>query len=106
MHELGINIFLRDAPAVVVAFAEKNNPIAPTDCVIALSYFDLAARAAGLGCCWNGYFYVSAQSFPPMVKAIDLPEGFAPYGALMVGYPRYRYHRIPARRPARVIYRP
>ncbi|MBN1176753.1 MAG: nitroreductase family protein [Dehalococcoidales bacterium] len=56
MHELGLNIFLRNAPAVVVTYAEKDNPIAATDCVIALSYFDLAAKAAGLGCYWNGYF--------------------------------------------------
>jgi nitroreductase/Pyruvate/2-oxoacid:ferredoxin oxidoreductase delta subunit len=106
MHELGINIFLRDAPAVVVAFAEKNNPIAAIDCVIALSYFDLTAKAAGLGCCWNGYFNISAQSFTPMVKAIALPVGFAPYGALMVGYPKYKYLRIPSRRPVRIIYQP
>jgi nitroreductase/Pyruvate/2-oxoacid:ferredoxin oxidoreductase delta subunit len=106
LHEIGINIFLRDAPAVVVAFAEKNNPIATADCVIATSYFDLAAKAAGLGCYWNGYFYMSAQSFPPMVKAIALPEGFMPYAALCVGYPKYKYQRIPARKEARIIYRP
>jgi nitroreductase/Pyruvate/2-oxoacid:ferredoxin oxidoreductase delta subunit len=106
MHEIGINIFLRNAPAVVVAFAEKNNPIIATDCVIATSYFDLAAKAAGLGCYWNGYFYMSAQSFPPMVEAIALPEGFMPYAALCVGYPKYKYQRVPPRKPARVIYRP
>lgn len=106
MHDMGINIFLRDAPVVVVACAEKNNPIAATDCAIALSYFDLAAKAAGLGCCWNGYFYFAAQSFPSMIKAVALPEGFTPYGALMVGYPKYKYQRIPARKPARIIYRP
>jgi len=104
MHELGFNIFLRNAPAVVVPFSEKSNPIAAADCVIAMSYFDLAARAAGLGCYWNGYFYVSAQSFPPMVEAIALPEGFTPYAAAGMGYPRYKYRRIPPRKNARIIY--
>jgi nitroreductase/NAD-dependent dihydropyrimidine dehydrogenase PreA subunit len=106
MHEMGINIFLRNAPAVIVAFAEKNNPIAATDCAIALSYFDLAAISSGLGCCWNGYFYFAAQSFDPMVKAVALLEGFTPYSALVVGYPKYKYQRIPPRKPARIIYRP
>ncbi len=106
MHDIGLNIFLRNAPAVVVTFAEKNNPIAATDCAIALSYFDLAAKAAGLGCCWNGYFYISAQSFPPMVEAVALPEGFTPYAALGLGYPRYKYQRIPSRQPARISYQP
>lgn len=103
MHEMGLNIFLRDAPAVVVTYAIKN-PIAATDCVIALSYFDLAAKAAGLGCYWNGYFYISAQSFPPMVEAIALPDGFTPYAALCVGYPKFKYQRIPPRKRARTIY--
>ena len=104
--DAGHDVFLQGAPAVVVAYAEKDNRIAATDCAIALGYFDLAAKSAGLGCCWAGFFYMSAGSYPPMMEAIALPEGFAPYGALMVGYPKYRYTRIPARRPARLIYRP
>jgi nitroreductase/NAD-dependent dihydropyrimidine dehydrogenase PreA subunit len=104
--DTGHDVFLQNAPAVVTAFAEKNNPIAATDCAIALGYFDLAAKSAGLGCCWAGFFYMAAGSFPAMVEAIALPEGFAPYGALMVGYPKYKYMRIPARRPVRIIYRP
>jgi nitroreductase/Pyruvate/2-oxoacid:ferredoxin oxidoreductase delta subunit len=105
MHEMGINIFLRNAPAVVVTFAEENNPITAMDSVIALSYFDLTAKSAGLGCCWNGYFQMAAKSFPAMKKAVALPEGFTVYGAMMVGYPRYEYRRIPARKAARIIYR-
>ena len=104
--DAGYDVFLRDAPALVVAFAEKNNPIAATDGAIALGYFDLAACSAGLGCCWAGFFKFAAASFPAMVEAIALPAGFAPYGALMVGYPRYKYQRIPSRQPARIIYRP
>jgi nitroreductase/NAD-dependent dihydropyrimidine dehydrogenase PreA subunit len=106
MHDMGFNIFLRNAPALVTVFSEKNNPMAATDCAIALGYFDLAAKSAGLGCCWDGYFYISAATFPPMIKAIGLPDGFSPYGALMVGYPKHSYMRIPPRKPPRIIYRP
>jgi nitroreductase/NAD-dependent dihydropyrimidine dehydrogenase PreA subunit len=104
--DAGIDVFFHNAPALVTAYSEKNNPIAATDCAIALSYFDLAAISAGLGCCWDGFFYMSAGSYPPMMEAIALTEGFAPYGALVVGYPEYKYRRIPARKPARIIYRP
>ena len=103
--DMGQDIFLRDAPAIVLAYAEKNGPMSATDCAIALGYFDLAAKTAGLGCCWAGFFYMSAGTYPDMIKAIALPEGFTPYGALMVGYPRYKYHRAPARKPADIIYR-
>jgi nitroreductase/NAD-dependent dihydropyrimidine dehydrogenase PreA subunit len=106
MQDMGFDIFLRNTPALVTAFAEKDNPIAATDCAIALSYFDLVATSAGLGCCWAGFFYISAGTFKPMIKAIGLPEGFIPYGALMVGYPKYRYQRMPARKAASIIYRP
>jgi nitroreductase/NAD-dependent dihydropyrimidine dehydrogenase PreA subunit len=104
--DAGIDAFFHNAPAAVIAYAEKNNPIATTDCAIALGYFDLAAKSAGLGCCWDGFFYMSAGSYPPMMEAVALPEGFAPYGALVVGYPEYKYRRIPARQAARIIYRP
>ena len=105
MHEMGLNIFLRDAPAVIVTYAEKDNPLAAADCAIALGYFDLAAKAAGLGCCWNEFFYISTQTFSPMIEAIGLPDGLMPYGALMVGYPKFTYQRIPPRNPARILYR-
>lgn len=101
----GRDVFLQGAPAAVLTFAEKGNLISSTDCVIALSYFDLAAKTAGIGCCWAGFFMMAASSYPDMIKAVGLPEGFTPYGALMVGYPLYRYTRIPARKPAQITWR-
>jgi nitroreductase len=104
-QEGGVDAFLCGAPAIVVAFAEKNNPLTTIDCSIALAYFDLAAFRAGLGCCWAGFFMAACATFPPMVAALALPEGCAPYGGLMVGYPSYKYLRIPPRKTARIIYR-
>lgn len=104
-QEAGMDVFLRGAPAVVIAFAEKSNPVASIDCTIALSYFDLIANSMGLGCCWAGYFIFAATSFPPMIEALSLPEGQAIYGGLMVGYPKFSYRRIPLRQPARIIWR-
>jgi nitroreductase/NAD-dependent dihydropyrimidine dehydrogenase PreA subunit len=104
MYDLGLDLFLRAVPALVVTFAEKNNPMAGTDCAIALSYFDLAAKSAGLGGFWNGYFFVCAQSFPAMNAALALPQGCLPYAAFGVGYPRFNYQRIPPRKPANLTY--
>jgi nitroreductase/NAD-dependent dihydropyrimidine dehydrogenase PreA subunit len=101
----GRDMFLQGTPAVVLTFAEQNSPIAATDCVIALSYFDLVAKTAGLGCCWAGFMMAASTSYQPMKKALALPGKFAIHGALMVGYPKYKYTRIPARKPASIIYR-
>jgi nitroreductase/NAD-dependent dihydropyrimidine dehydrogenase PreA subunit len=103
--DAGKDMFLQGAPAVVLAYAEKANFIANTDCVIALSYFDVLAKTAGLGCCWAGFLMAASTTYPEMIKALALPEGFAPHGALMVGYPKYKYQRIPARKPANITYR-
>ena len=34
----------------------------------------------------------------------SLPEGQKVYGALMLGYPNYRYQRIPTRLPANITW--
>ena len=102
--EAGRPFFLHGAPALVVTHANKGNPIAAIDCSIALGYFDLAANTAGLGCCWAGFFMMSANSFPALVEAVALPADQQVYGALMLGYPKYARHRIPLRRPARVTW--
>jgi nitroreductase/Pyruvate/2-oxoacid:ferredoxin oxidoreductase delta subunit len=96
--------FLRGAPALVVATAAKDNRIALIDSSIALSFLDLAAQSHGLGCCWAGLVYAMAQSYAPVQKIIALPEGEAVYGCMMLGYPQYRYFRIPARKEARILW--
>ncbi len=105
-QEAGFDEFLRGAPAVVMACVEQDNVMAGGDCAIALGYFDLLATTAGLGCCWGGFFNAAAAAFPPMMEAVEVPEGLVPRGALMVGYPRYAYPRIPYRKPARISWRP
>ena len=104
--ESGRKDFIRGAPAIVIAHAEKNNPIGAIDAPIALAYFDLAANAAGLGCCWAGFFMMASNTFPALKEAVALPEDQQVYGALMVGYPKYRHQRIPVRKPARITWQP
>ena len=103
--EAGIDSFLRGAPAIVCAFAEKDNPIRTYDCTISLAYFDISAISLGLECCWDGFFVGAATSFPPIKDAIALPEEYQIYGGMAVGYPKYKYKRIPMRNQARITWR-
>jgi nitroreductase/Pyruvate/2-oxoacid:ferredoxin oxidoreductase delta subunit len=102
--EAGIPMFLRNVPALMIACAGAKNPIANYDSTIALATFDLAANAAGLGCCWAGFFMMAANTFPPLKAELNLPEDQQVYGALMLGYPNYRYRRIPTRLPASITW--
>jgi nitroreductase/Pyruvate/2-oxoacid:ferredoxin oxidoreductase delta subunit len=100
----GYHFFLRDTPVLVVAYSGEGALLGTVDCTIALSYFDLAAKSAGIGCCWAGFFMMAANSFPALKEAIALPETHKVHGALMVGYPQYEYQRIPVRRPPHITW--
>jgi len=103
--EEGIDVILRNAPILIVAHAEKENRLAPATCTIALTYLELAATSMGLGCCWAGYFNAAATSFPPMMEALSLPGGHQAFGSMMVGYPKFKYHRLPSRKPPQITWR-
>jgi nitroreductase/NAD-dependent dihydropyrimidine dehydrogenase PreA subunit len=102
--ESGINEFLRDVPVLVFAHADKAVPTAVEDCTSALTYFDLAANSLGLVCCWAGFVKISALTYPPMGEALAIPEGHV-FGGMMVGYPKYKYHRWPLRQSPRITWR-
>jgi nitroreductase len=103
--ETGVDTICRGAPHVIVAHARTDERPAPQACIIALAHLELAASAFGLGACWAGYFNTAATLWPPMHKELGLPEGHASFGVMMIGYPRYRYHRLPLRKEARITWR-
>lgn len=100
--EKGYDAVCRSAPHVVLTYAHKDNGMAPSACTIALAYLELAAQANGLGACWAGYFDLGARYWPPMQKELGLPADNVSYGAMMIGYPKYKYYRIPVRKDARI----
>lgn len=103
--EGGVDVVLRDAPVLIVAHGPKDDRMAPTTCTIALAYMELAASGMELGACWAGYFNAAASTFPPMAAALGLPRGHFCFGAMMIGYPRYRYHRMPVRKDPSITWR-
>lgn len=102
--ESGVDIIFRDAPIVIVAHAEQENPRGQSSCTIALTYLELAATSMDLGCCWAGYFQRAATTFLPLMEILSLPKGHQSFGAMMVGYPRFKYHRLPLRKPPKITW--
>jgi nitroreductase/NAD-dependent dihydropyrimidine dehydrogenase PreA subunit len=103
--ESGVDTISRGAPALVFVHAPKDYGLAQIDCTSALSYFDLAAPTFGLGTCWAGFVMVALAQWPPLQRALALPEGHAAFGAMMLGYPKYKYLRLPPRNEARIVWR-
>ena len=99
--ESGIDIICRGAPHVIFAHAPKGGA---TNCIIAMTYLELAAPSFGLGTCWAGYVDAATSLWPPIQQFLGLPEGHIS-GAVMVGYPKYKYHRLPLRNEPKITWR-
>ena len=103
--EQGIDPICRSAPHLLIAHIPEDRPIAPVDAIIALTHFDIAAPAFGLGTCWAGFLSLGAASWEPLQRALALPPGRIFAYAMMFGYPQYRTYRIPRRNPVHVTWR-
>jgi nitroreductase len=103
--DAGMDPICRNAPHVIVTHAPKDDRAAPAACTIALSYLDLAAPSFGLGACWAGYFNAAATMWSPMQEALGLPKGDTCFGSMMIGYPKYAYHRLPLRNEPHITWR-
>lgn len=103
--DAGRDPICREAPHLIVTHAPQADLTAPSACTLALAYFELAAPSHGLGACWAGYLQMGAAHWGPLQQALALPAGDACCGALLVGEPRYRYHRLPTRREPAITWR-
>jgi len=98
--EKGGDPVLRKAPALVIAKAPE---MMATDPTLALSYFELAATSMGLGTCWAGQLKGALLEYQPLkeeIKLIDDKPTF--YYPMMLGYPKFKYHLLPKRKPAKI----
>ncbi len=93
----GHDILLRHAPHLLVATLPEDYSWAMTDAATAISYLELTAHSLGLGTCWAGYFTRAAMEYAPLKKSLDLSKNHKVAGALMFGYPVYRFKKIPER---------
>lgn len=104
-YDKGWDIIHRNAPCLLIAHASRQGVKPVEDCTIALTTIEAAAPAFGLGACWAGFFMTAAREHRPILDFLDLPRNHQVYGALMFGYPKYRYRRIPPREKPKVEWR-
>ena len=104
-YKYGMDVICRSAPHLIIVHAPKKDVSAPVSCTIAMTYLELAAPAFGLGACWAGYFNAALGFWQPLQKALEIPEGHSSYGAMMVGYPKFHYHRLPLRKNPEIKWR-
>ncbi|NQU64674.1 MAG: nitroreductase family protein [SAR324 cluster bacterium] len=104
-HAAGVDRICRNAPHLAFAYADTSFSNPQTDCAIALTYLELFLPALGLGGCWGGYINAAVKYWKPLQLFLNFPENTECHGVMMIGYPRYRYFRMPLRKEAPVVWR-
>lgn len=100
--EKGIDAINWSAPCVVVAATEADALLPEVDSTIAMTSFELAAVAHGLGTCWAGITARALRDNEESAEFLDIPRGHRVCSAMMVGYPAVTYRRLPPRKPVPV----
>ena len=103
--ESGNDLICRNAPHLLFPTIPEENPIAPTDAIIALTHFDIAAPAFGIGTCWAGFVAGASLNYEPLQDLLALPNGRVTGYAMMFGHPEYRPAFIPSRKPLKVTWK-
>jgi nitroreductase len=105
LWEKGLYKTLRNAPHLFIVHVDESWPFGPEDTALALSYVELFAPTLGLGTTWSGYFYKAYNVYPPLAEAVPVPKGRKVVGAMMVGRPKFKYHRLPLRNRPKIEWR-
>ncbi|MCP4673082.1 MAG: nitroreductase, partial [Desulfobacula sp.] len=101
----GVDRICRDAPQLVFSYSSDEFSSAGADCHTAMAYLELVLSGSGLGSCWAGYVNYAVAKWPPLAKALGLPEKHTCHGALMVGFPKFKYSRAPKRNTPDIRYK-
>lgn len=100
----GNDVICRGARNVVIGYTDAAYPGGAIDSIIATSHLELLLPSFGLGGCWAGYLMLALRSSQEVRSIIGLDAASAVHSALMVGYPKYHYAKIPFRKEAQVTW--
>ena len=89
----GDDVIFRGAPHMIVVSSPITAPCVNTDPIIALSYIELYAQSLGLGTCWCGFAEICIKMFPEITQMLEIPNGYKPVYAMLLGYPSVKYQR-------------
>ncbi len=98
MWDNGVDLISNNAPHLLFAHIPHTEPICdPTEAVIAMTHFDIAAPSFGLGTCWAGFIKMATDEYKPLQDALSLPNDRKAACAMMFGYSSYKVESIPRR---------
>lgn len=105
-RERGQDIIARDAPCLVFAVTRRLNITGISNAEESWSYASLYAPSIGLGTTVAGFIQsCGSAGYEPLRELVGVDSKKKIVGALMVGYPRVKFKRMPERQKLRVEFR-
>lgn len=80
--------------AVIITHAQSFDTMAPFNCSVSLYNCSLMAHSLGLGSCFMGFVQIGANMDKKIKYWLDIPKKHQSYGAMVIGYPDVKYHRL------------
>jgi nitroreductase/NAD-dependent dihydropyrimidine dehydrogenase PreA subunit len=103
-NERNLERYLWGAPALLLFHADRFEASNLENTWIAVTYAMLAAHASGLGTLVNGLLPPIANRSKELRKKLDIPHRNEVQAALLLGFPKYSFHRSVKRRLKAVKY--
>lgn len=105
-RERGQDIIARNTPCLVFACARRLNISGVSNAEQSWAYAELYAPAIGLGTTIAGFIQACGiADYKPLIDILEIPAKQKIVGALMVGYPKYKFKRMPERQHLKVEFR-
>ncbi len=98
-----IDVIFRGAPHLLIASAPKKSISPVSDCLIALSYFDLFAPSVGVGTVWSGLVKWTIDDILPQTREfLGIPDDHVIGHCMVFGMPAVKFARTAQRGPANI----
>jgi nitroreductase len=98
------NEILRNCPALMLFHSPIFEPVTAENCLLAAFHAIMMAETLGIGSCINDLIPPACQRVPQVRKLLGLAEDREVYACITMGYPKYRFKRIPPRKLADVTF--
>lgn len=97
-YEQGNDVICRSGRNLIIGYTDANYSLGAIDTVIATSQMELMLPSFGLGGCWAGFVMMAMNYSAEVRKVVELDDSQAIHSALIIGYPKYRFSKIPPRK--------
>ncbi len=105
-RERGCDIIARNAPVLIFALTRRLNITGVSNAEQCWAYADLFAPTLGLGTTIAGFIQsCGIAGYQPLLDLLQISPKHKVVGALMVGYPKYKFRRMPERQHLKVEFR-